>query len=248
MIGLCVAWASMMVVSMIPKERYGVYLGIINMMIVVPMLIESVTFGFIYENFPGDDPTNAMMFSGAAVAMTWIRPPKRQSPVVPLTFRQIMGYDRILAGSDGSPSSLQAVDRAAAAAVAPEATMVVVCAYNPLPGRDQAVLSNVVAPVRKEVRGESAAREALQESVNRINTDRVRHLETRLVEGDPANALVDAVDDANRDLIVIGNRGLGALPGQLLGSVPTQVSQLATCDVLIVQTTPEAGDRPEPPA
>jgi len=55
MIGLCVAWASMMVVSMIPKERYGVYLGIINMMIVVPMLIESVTFGFIHENFPGDD-------------------------------------------------------------------------------------------------------------------------------------------------------------------------------------------------
>jgi nucleotide-binding universal stress UspA family protein len=33
----------------------------------------------------------------------------------------------------------------------------------------------------------------------------------------------------------------------LLGSVPTQVSQLATCDVLIVQTTPEATAATEPP-
>jgi maltose/moltooligosaccharide transporter len=101
MIGLGIAWASMMgvpyimVVSMVPKARYGVYMGIINMMIVVPMLIQSVTFGYIYENWLGDEPGNALMFSGAlfllaAIAMTWIRPPKRQSPVVPLTFRQIM--------------------------------------------------------------------------------------------------------------------------------------------------------------
>jgi maltose/moltooligosaccharide transporter len=145
MIGLGIAWASMMgvpyimVASMVPKERYGVYMGIINMMIVVPMLIESITFGFLYENVLGNNPTNAMMFAGAlflcaAIAMTWIRPPKRQSPVVPLTFRQIMGYDRVLVGSDGSPSSLYAVDRAAEAAAAAEARMVVICAYNPLPG------------------------------------------------------------------------------------------------------------------
>ena len=251
MIGLGVAWASMMgvpyimVVSMVPKARYGVYMGIINMMIVVPMMIQSLTFGWIYENLLGDRPANAMMFAGAlflcaAVAMTWIRPPKRQSPVVPLTFRQIMGYDRILVGSDGSPSSLQAVDRAAEAASAAEASMVVVCAYNPLPGRDQAVLSNVVTSGRKEVRGEQAAREALTASVARINHDRIRHVETQVVAGDPANALIDAVDDANRDLLVVGNRGLGALPGHTLGSVPTQVAQQATCDVLIVQTTPAA--------
>ncbi len=61
-IGLGIAWASIMgvpyimAVRMIPSTRYGVYMGIINMMIVVPMLIQSVTFGAIYTNVLGDEP------------------------------------------------------------------------------------------------------------------------------------------------------------------------------------------------
>ena len=49
MIGFGVGWASMwawpfmIVVGSIPKERYGVYMGIVNMMIVIPMLIETVS-------------------------------------------------------------------------------------------------------------------------------------------------------------------------------------------------------------
>ncbi|MCU0346231.1 MAG: MFS transporter [Saprospiraceae bacterium] len=68
--GFGIGWASMMgipylmVVGGIPKERYGVYMGIINMMIVVPMLIQTLTFGFILENFLGNDPRNAVTFAG----------------------------------------------------------------------------------------------------------------------------------------------------------------------------------------
>lgn len=39
-------------------------MGIVNMMIVVPMLIETVSFGFIYDHFL-HTPTNALMFSAA---------------------------------------------------------------------------------------------------------------------------------------------------------------------------------------
>ena len=53
-----------MAVRMIPSTRFGVYMGIINMMIVIPMLIQSVTFGWIYENFLGDNPNNAIRFAG----------------------------------------------------------------------------------------------------------------------------------------------------------------------------------------
>ncbi|MET9343230.1 MFS transporter [Nonomuraea sp. NPDC003804] len=85
-IGLGIAWASIMgvpyimAVRMIPSTRYGVYMGIINMMIVVPMLIQTVTFGWIFENLLGGDPTNAIMFAGvllavAALTMTWIKEP-----------------------------------------------------------------------------------------------------------------------------------------------------------------------------
>ena len=75
MIGFGVAWASMMgvpyllVMDSIPKERYGVYTGIINMMIVVPMIIQTLTFGWIFQNFLGSDPLLAIGFAGILLLM-----------------------------------------------------------------------------------------------------------------------------------------------------------------------------------
>ena len=68
--GFGIGWASMMgipylmVVGAIPKERYGVYMGIINMMIVIPMLIQTLTFGYILKNFLNNDPSKAITFAG----------------------------------------------------------------------------------------------------------------------------------------------------------------------------------------
>ena len=75
MIVFGVGWASMMgvpfmiVVGSIPKERYGVYMGIVNMMIVIPMLIETVSFGWVYKTFLGSNPANAMTFAGVFLAI-----------------------------------------------------------------------------------------------------------------------------------------------------------------------------------
>ncbi len=68
--GFGIGWASMMgipylmVVKEIPKERYGVYMGIINMMIVIPMLIQTVTFGYILKHFFNNDSGKAILFAG----------------------------------------------------------------------------------------------------------------------------------------------------------------------------------------
>ena len=73
--GFGIGWASMMgvpyllVVSQIPKERYGVYMGIINMLIVVPMLIQTVTFGYIMKNFLGNDSGKAILFAGVLLLL-----------------------------------------------------------------------------------------------------------------------------------------------------------------------------------
>ncbi len=70
MTGFGIAWASMMgipyllVVHKIPKERYGVYMGIINMMIVIPMLIQTTTFGYVLKHFLNNDPGKAISFGG----------------------------------------------------------------------------------------------------------------------------------------------------------------------------------------
>jgi maltose/moltooligosaccharide transporter len=75
MVGFGIGWASMMgvpylmVVSAVPKARYGVYMGIVNMMIVVPMIIQTLTFGPIYDRLLGGDPLRVMLFAGALLAV-----------------------------------------------------------------------------------------------------------------------------------------------------------------------------------
>ncbi len=70
MIGFGIAWASMMgvpyimVVNSISKERYGVYMGIVNMMIVIPMILQNLSFRYVYEYVLGANPNNAIMFAG----------------------------------------------------------------------------------------------------------------------------------------------------------------------------------------
>ena len=68
--GFGVGWASMMgipylmVVKDIPKERYGVYMGVINMMIVIPMFIQTISFGYIMKHFLNNNPGNAILLAG----------------------------------------------------------------------------------------------------------------------------------------------------------------------------------------
>lgn len=102
-IGLGIAWASIMgvpyimAVRMIPSTRYGVYMGIINMMIVIPMLIQSLTFGWIYQNLLGDNPNNAIITAGvllgiAALTMLWIKEPPIVRDVDDVAFTPIAGH------------------------------------------------------------------------------------------------------------------------------------------------------------
>lgn len=73
--GFGIGWASMMgipylmVISNIPKERYGVYMGIINMMIVFPMIFQTLSFGYVLKNFLGNDPRNAITFAGVLLVL-----------------------------------------------------------------------------------------------------------------------------------------------------------------------------------
>lgn len=76
--GFGIGWASMMgipylmVVANIPKERYGVYMGIINMMIVIPMFIQTLTFGYVLKHFLSNDPRQAITFAGVLLIFSAI--------------------------------------------------------------------------------------------------------------------------------------------------------------------------------
>jgi maltose/moltooligosaccharide transporter len=76
--GFGIGWASMMgipylmVVNDIPKERYGVYMGIINMMIVIPMFLQTITFGYIMKHFLNNDARLAITFAGVLLVISAI--------------------------------------------------------------------------------------------------------------------------------------------------------------------------------
>ena len=65
-----IGWAAMMgipytmVSKIVPQERRGVYMGILNMMIVIPMGIQTITFGPIVKNLLNNSAVNAILFGG----------------------------------------------------------------------------------------------------------------------------------------------------------------------------------------
>lgn len=55
-----------------------------------------------------------------------------------------------------------------------------------------------------------------------------------VIQGSPADKIVQVADKHNAQLIIIGRRGHGAIRKFLLGSVTDRVVQHANCDVLVV--------------
>ncbi|KAB1156772.1 MFS transporter [Flavobacterium luteum] len=68
--GLGISWASMMAMpyqllaGSIPKEKRGVYMGIFNMFIVIPMAIQILTMQFFVYDLLGKNPINVIRLAG----------------------------------------------------------------------------------------------------------------------------------------------------------------------------------------
>jgi maltose/moltooligosaccharide transporter len=71
MLGIGLGWAGMMgntyvmLAGAIPPERNGIYMGIFNMFIVIPMLIQAVTMPLFYDRLLAGDPRNVLILAGA---------------------------------------------------------------------------------------------------------------------------------------------------------------------------------------
>lgn len=69
-VGLGIAWASMLAMpyqllaGSIPKEKTGVYMGIFNMFIVIPMAIQILTMQFFVYDWLGQNPINVIRLAG----------------------------------------------------------------------------------------------------------------------------------------------------------------------------------------
>jgi len=148
----------------------------------------------------------------------------------------LTAYRTVLVGTDGSDSSLIAVDRAANLAATGGGQLVIACAYFPATPREVKRASDALRDEAYQVVGSARAEDSLQTAHDRAKAAGAQDIATKAVSGAPVDTLLALVDEVKADLLVIGNRGLNSLTGRLLGSVPSDAARKAECDVLIVHT------------
>lgn len=145
------------------------------------------------------------------------------------------GYKTVVVGTDGSDSSLRAVDRAGALAAGPDARVIIATAY--FPSQDDTRASDVLKDEGYKTAGNAPIYAILREAKDRAKAAGATNIEEKAIVGAPVDALVELSEEVNADLLVIGNVGLSTIAGRLLGSVPANVARRSKIDVLIVHTT-----------
>jgi len=135
---------------------------------------------------------------------------------------------RVMVGTDRSQTASRAVGWAAAFAERYAAELHLVQVVIPTSPSDTEFGS------AERTRAAAAAAE-LQQEAERIAGGRGRsHV---VVDDDPAMAIVHAAEDAQIDVLVVGNAGMAGRKEFLLGNVPNRISHNARCTVIIVNTT-----------
>lgn len=137
---------------------------------------------------------------------------------------------RIVVGIDGSENSRRALEWALTEAKLRSVRLTLVSAWQ-VP---KAILSSPVAMAAYDDEvWRSEATDALNAALESVDlNDLPAGLDREVVEGPPAQVLLDTSSDA--DLIVVGSRGRGGFAGLLLGSVSQQVAHQSRCPVVIV--------------
>jgi nucleotide-binding universal stress UspA family protein len=139
---------------------------------------------------------------------------------------------RIVAGVDGSDSSLSALRWAIGQAGLTGATVQAVAAWH------YPVVTGGYgwAPVGAEQSFDfkEIAEKTLADAISNVPGpgSKVR-VDAQVIEGNPAQVLIDA--SAGADLLVVGSRGHGGFAGALLGSVSQHCVHHASCPVVVIR-------------
>ncbi|MVU78298.1 universal stress protein [Nocardia sp. ET3-3] len=141
----------------------------------------------------------------------------------------------IVVGADGSEIAYQAVAWAAAEADRRGWPLHIVTSYASPVGRgDTPLTAEDMAEVRSQ--GQQVLADAVRMARHTVPGDNLR-VSTELIFDMITTALIDRSRQAR--LIVVGNRGLGALRRAVLGSVSTALARHAHCPVAIVHGVSE---------
>lgn len=167
--------------------------------------------------------------------------------------RPDVDFNKILVGTDGSPTAMRAVDMAAELAKCLGAHLSIVCVYEPPTGQELEQLRadpddpvaqwNVDRNVRGvpeefkwKIAGAAEAEDVLDRSAEHAAKIGVE-AEVEAIRGNPAEELISFAQRGSFDLIAVGSVGMSGAKRFMLGNVPHRISHHSPTDVLILRTT-----------
>ena len=139
-------------------------------------------------------------------------------------------FENVLLAVDGSKHALHAAKVAGDLSRSMDAKLLrIVVAFAPIPFYLGEPNMQTVIDARL-----AEAEEILQAAI-RVVGKIPGEIHTELIEGSPAESILNVAETRQSDLIVMGSRGLGTLAGLLIGSTSRTVVDHAHCPVLIVR-------------
>jgi nucleotide-binding universal stress UspA family protein len=141
---------------------------------------------------------------------------------------------RIVAGVDGSPSSVSALRWAIRQAGRTDASVDAVIAWHYPNLAASSGYGMAVGGIEPTYDFQEIAEKTVTEAISSA-LDPASHVpvHARVAEGNPARVLLDA--SAGADLLVVGSRGHGGFTEALLGSVSQHCVQHAPCPVVVIR-------------
>jgi nucleotide-binding universal stress UspA family protein len=140
---------------------------------------------------------------------------------------------RAVIAVDGSPGAAEAVALAQAIAWPPQSRLRIVSVVGPdawIPPLPRVPMT--AAPVLEP---ELVAYVEAQQTEIKDRFAPARDVETAILRGRPASAIIDDAGDFAADVVVVGSRGHGSIASLVLGSVSAEVVDHAPCPVLVAR-------------
>lgn len=139
---------------------------------------------------------------------------------------------KILVAVDGSENSQRALEQAKIYGKAMDAEIVILTVLEQISPRHYSVSGKERAQIHEQ--REAEANQILAESLQHF-ADYPEKVTPLLKKGEPANQILEAIEATDFNLVIMGNRGLGAFTRTLLGSVSNKVLNHSHTNILIVR-------------
>ncbi len=139
-------------------------------------------------------------------------------------------FENILLAVDGSEHSMRAAQEAGNLARAMKSdTLRIVVAFESIP----AYLGepNLQYAIEARMKAAQTILDKAQAAAGKVPAE----IHTELIEGSPAEAIINVAKTRNSTVIVMGSRGLSSIAELVLGSTSHKVVSHAPCPVLIVR-------------